>query len=201
MTTPDPDEEASNAADAPIELLVLGLGNPLYGDDGLGVAALEQLRRQFRPPPGVEMADGGTLGMALVPLLQRTARLILIDAVLADAPAGDLVRIEGRELPESFPRRLSPHEVGVLDLLFGTRMLGQAPDPVVVVGLVPERVAFGLERSEAVEASLPALVEAVAAEARQLGFPLQTAENDNARPPHAPRTGHGSGAGAGTDGV
>ena len=69
-------------------LLVLGLGNVLCGDDGLGVAAVEALARSYRPSEGMRLLDGGTLGLALMSYIEESEDLILVDAIRADAPPG-----------------------------------------------------------------------------------------------------------------
>src|SRR5271157_3991549 len=151
-------------------LLVLGLGNVLWGDDGTGAVAANILMRRYHAPVGTRVVDGGTLGFALLPLVQDAKRLLLIDAIRADAPPGSLVRIEGDDVASAVRDRLSPHQVGVADLLEAARWSGCYPEPVVLIGLVPESMEFGLERSAAVEAHLDELVERVVEEARALGF-------------------------------
>lgn len=154
-------------------LLILGLGNLLCEDDGAGTAAVEALLRGWEPPPGVRILDGGTLGLTLLPLLQDADRVIIVDAIAADAPAGSLVRLEGSEVSLAAANRLSVHQVGVSDLLGGVSLLGQTPSVVVLHGVVPQSMELSVELTPAVAAAIPALVERVAAEAAALGFPLR----------------------------
>ena len=93
-------------------MLVLGLGNLLLGDDGLGTAAVARLEREYDVPAGMRLADGGTLGLALLGLFAESKHAILVDAVRADAGAGSLVRIDGEEVAPAVRERLSPHQVG-----------------------------------------------------------------------------------------
>ena len=166
--------EAALALDARpddrIPLLLLGLGNVLCQDDGAGVAALYRLRRAYALPPGVLPVDGGTLGLDLLPLVERAARVLLIDAIGADEPPGTLVRLAGSAVAPAVRERLSPHQVGVADLLGGAALLDRYPGEVVIVGVVPASIGFGLGCTPAVEASLDALVEAAAAELAAMGF-------------------------------
>jgi hydrogenase maturation protease len=155
--------------DRPTRLLVLGLGNPLCGDDGLGVAAVAGLARRYRPPPGALVLDGGTLGLSLLPFLQDAEEAILVDAVRDDAPPGSLVRLAGAEVRPAVEARLSVHQVGVADLVGAADLLGGLPRRLVLVGLVPGTLDLGLGLSPAVAAGLPALVEEVAAEAGRMG--------------------------------
>jgi hydrogenase maturation protease len=153
-------------------LLVLGLGNILCSDDGLGAIAVSLLDREFVRPPEVEVLDGGTLGLALLPYLQQKNAVILVDAVRADAAPGSFVRLEGAEVAPAVEHRLSAHQVGVADLLESARWLGHYPRHLVLLGLVPYSLEMGVGCSPPVRASLPLLVERVIQEIRTFGFDL-----------------------------
>ncbi len=152
-------------------LLVMGLGNILWSDDGLGIAAVNRLLGAFEPPAGVRVLDGGTLGLTLLPIIQDAERAILIDAIRAPgAEPGTLVRIEGEEVAPAVRERLSPHQIGVSDLLDAARLLDCYPTELVLLGIAPERLGFGISLSAAVRRPLDALVNRVVAQARQWGF-------------------------------
>ena len=161
------------------ELLVLALGNVLCGDDGAGVVALARLRARYAID--AELLDGGTLGLSLLGYLQSAENAILVDAVAADAPAGTLVRLEGDEVGTAVAQRLSPHQVGVVDLLDGARLLGGNPKRIVLVGIVPERIELGVGLSPAVSAALDDFVEAVVAEVVRFGFGVRRGGDDAQR--------------------
>ena len=152
-----------------VELLVLGLGNLLCGDDGAGVEAVARLRDRYDAPEGVLALDGGTLGLSLLPYLQSARTVILVDAIGADAPPGTLVRVRGEEVGRAAAQRLSPHQVGVADLLDGARLLGGYPERLVLVGVVPAAIELSVERTPAVEEHIDDLVEAVVDEAARMG--------------------------------
>lgn len=154
-------------------VVVLGLGNVICGDDGLGVEAVLRLNRGYAIPDAVQVLDGGTLGLSLLGYLAGAPRVILVDAIRDDQPPGSLVRLTGDEVAPAVRDRLSVHQVGVADLLDGLRLLGAMPAEMVLLGLVPVTFALGLERSPAVEAGLPALVDAVVHEVGRLGYPLK----------------------------
>jgi hydrogenase maturation protease len=158
--------------DTRVPILVLGLGNLLCADDGAGVRAIEWLQAHHRVPPGVRVLDGGTLGLALLPHLELCERAILVDAVLACAPPGSLVRIEGDQVPLAAAQRLSPHQVGVVDLLTSARLTGRSPVELVLLGVVPERIELGVGLSPAVQASIPELAQSVLRECARLGHPF-----------------------------
>ncbi len=152
------------------ELLVLGLGNMLCGDDGLGPAAVELLPRSYEVPPGVRVLDGGTLGLSLLPYVQQARRLLLIDAVFTGEPPGSPVRLEGDAVGLAVRNRLSVHQIGVADLMESARMLGCYPSSVLLLGMVPESIELKLGLSPVVEAGLPDLLARIAVEAHQMGF-------------------------------
>jgi hydrogenase maturation protease len=151
-------------------LLVLGLGNVLCGDDGLGVAAVGLLNRRHAAPAGVDVLDGGTLGLALLSHLTGARRAILVDAVRTGARPGSFVRLEGKMVMPTVLERLSPHQVGVADLLLAAQLIERAPEHLVLLGLVPDALDFGLGLSPAVARRLPDLVERIVSEARALGY-------------------------------
>ncbi|HTO77215.1 MAG TPA: hydrogenase maturation protease [Thermoanaerobaculia bacterium] len=157
----------------PTPLLILGLGNLLLEDDGLGVAAVRSLVDRYEIPEGVRVLDGGTLGLSLLPHLEDAERAILVDAIRDDAAPGSLVRLEGADVAPAVAARLSVHQIGVVDLLDGARWLGRTPETLVLHGLVPESLELSIDRSACVERNLPELVRRVAEEAAALGFPLR----------------------------
>lgn len=181
--------------DKSVPLLILGLGNLICGDDGLGVTAVHRLCDAYDAPEGVRILDGGTLGLSLLPYLEEAERAILVDAIRDDAAPGSFVRLTGDDVAPAVAVRLSVHQVGVVDLLDGARWLGKTPDPLVLLGLVPSSVELSVALSPPVERNLPELVRRVADEAAALGFPLRL------RPHNEPRSEFGSLAGAGALGL
>ncbi len=163
-------------------LLILGLGNVICGDDGLGVAAVERLRRRYLLPPGVRALDGGTLGLTLLGEFEGVDNVILVDAVRIDAPPGTPVRLDGKAVETAARERLSVHQIGVADLLDALRLLGAFPQRLVLLGMVPHTLELGLGRSPEVEAGIEGLIEAIAAEALGMGFPLRRRRDDEEVP-------------------
>lgn len=153
-------------------LLILGLGNVLCGDDGLGVAAVEDLMRTYHVPPGVRTLDGGTLGLSLLSWVTGAEAVLLVDAVRGDEPPGTLVRLSGEEVAPAVRDRLSVHQIGVADLLDGLRLLERMPPRLRLVGLVPATLELEYGLSPAVRQQLPRLVDLIVQEACVMGFPL-----------------------------
>jgi hydrogenase maturation protease len=151
-------------------LLVLGLGNVLLTDDGAGPAAVALLRQRFQAPHGAVVLDGGTLGLALLSYVEDADRLLLVDAVMADASPGTVVRLEGDQVGPALATRLSPHQIGVADLMDGATWHGRRPPTIVLLGVVPESMELGVGLSRPVAAAMTGLVDVMVGEARRLGF-------------------------------
>lgn len=137
---------------------VLGVGNPIMGDDGIGLELLARLGAR-RTDPRIEYLDGGTAGMELIPVVQDASRLLILDAVASTLPPGTPLRLGGDQLPRLLASRLSPHQVSLLDVLTAARLLGTEPDAVEVVGVVPAVVELRLGLTPAVAAGLDAAVD------------------------------------------
>jgi hydrogenase maturation protease len=166
------DEAAQDSTRRAIDVLVLGLGNVLLGDDGVGTAAVAAIERDYRVPPGVRIADGGTLGLSLLGFLADADHVILVDAVRTDAAPGTLVRLDGKDVMDAVRDRLSPHQVGVADLLDAARLIDSYPTTVTLLGLVPHVIDLAVVRSSAVDERLHELVAAVVREVQSLGYEM-----------------------------
>jgi hydrogenase maturation protease len=151
-------------------LLVLGLGNLLLEDDGVGPAALALLSERFEPPDGVQVFDGGTLGLSLLPYVEDAVSVILVDAINADEPPGTFVRLDGDDVAPAVATRLSVHQVGVADLIEAAKWCDRLPPRLVLLGLVPESIELGVGLSPRVHASVGDLTERIVEEAGAQGF-------------------------------
>ena len=154
-------------------LLILGLGNVLLEDDGVGSAAVRALLDRYVAPDDVRVLDGGTLGLSLLPYVDAADAVILVDAVKAEAASGTCVRLDGDDVAPAVASRLSPHQIGVADLLDGARWLDRLPRRLMLLGLVPESMELAVGLSPRVRASLSDLVEQIVAAAGELGFTFE----------------------------
>ena len=149
---------------------IIGLGNPLRGDDGVGVRVTELLAAQ-RLPQDVAVVDGGTQGLGIVSLMEGRQRVILVDAADVHEAPGQFVRFTLDEvdlLGESTllgeQQQLSVHNAGLRDALLLARALGVLPQEVVVFGVQPAKMEWESTLSPEVEAALPGLLAAILAE-------------------------------------
>jgi hydrogenase maturation protease len=147
-------------------ILVLGLGNILLQDESLGVRALERLAELAPQSPTIELLDGGTLGLELLPRIEGATHLLILDAVRTGASPGTLVRLTGDAIPVALAHKISPHQVGLQELLAVAAFQGTLPAERVLLGLEPASLDWGAELTPAVADSMSTLVEAALAQLR-----------------------------------
>ena len=143
----------------PANTVVLGFGNLIRSDDGVGIHAVQRLQSDPRITAEVLVLDGGTLGLDLLSYVSDARRLLVLDAVNIDAAPGTVVRINVQEL-ESLPGGGSVHLLGLADLLAALRITAQPIDEVVLLGVQPESTEWGTSLSPSVAAAVDELVRA-----------------------------------------
>jgi hydrogenase maturation protease len=151
-------------------VLVIGLGNPIMADDGLGLAALERLRLGWSLPESVRLVDGGTWGMNLLPLIEQAQRVVFLDAIDAGRPVGALVVLERHELPRFLALKLSPHQVDLKEVLALAELRGTLPEDLVAIGLQPGRLEMSWGLSPELECRLDGLVSAALEQLAAWGY-------------------------------
>ncbi len=161
-----------------MSILVLGIGNVLLRDEGVGVRAVEELKRRFKFPENVELLDGGTSGIELLTYIRNHKQLIIIDAIKSGHPPGTVLKVEGEDVPAKFRTRISPHQIGLSDLLAAAQLTGEMPEYLVLFGVEPKYVDTGLELSGEVRSGLENLLEAVISELRGLGYVEELLKTD-----------------------
>ena len=139
---------------------VLGMGNLVHADDGVGVHAIQRLQQDPRVPPGTTLLDGGTHGLGLLPHIAGFSRLLVIDAIDAGEPPGTVVRFEGSAL-HGLPGKSSVHQLGFADMMVALRLLGESPPELVVLGVQPLSTEWSVELTTPVRDALPALLDTV----------------------------------------
>lgn len=140
-----------------MNILLLGLGNSIMTDDGIGPQMIDYLQNSGKLPEGVRLMDGGTLGLDLLPYLEDVKNLLIVDAVELGAEPGTLVRLTGEDVPAAIENKLSPHQMGLKDLLAVARLMGCLPENVTLFGMQPASLELGTELSPPVQAAFPKL--------------------------------------------
>lgn len=146
----------------PDKIGVLGVGNLLLRDEGVGVHVIRYLEQHYIMPPEVELYDGGTAGLYLSTFVETCRALIVVDALAIEAPPGTIRIYYDDEVKAGLlPAHLSPHQVGFLETIDLCRLQDREPEQLVVIGICPEQVDAGLELSGAIRDSLPLLAHEV----------------------------------------
>jgi hydrogenase maturation protease len=152
--------------------MVLGLGNILNRDEGVGVHALRALEAQFGRQAGVEFVDGGVLGLNLLPLVEECSHLLILDAADARQAPGTLVELERNEIPLYSGVKLSQHQVTFQEVLALAKIRDGLPPYLHLIGVQPADLSIGLDLSPTVAATIPHVVERVGAILRGWGLLL-----------------------------
>jgi hydrogenase maturation protease len=139
-----------------MQIAIVGLGSILMGDDGVGPYALKVLEGRYEFPEGVTLVELGTPGPEFGHILLDWDRLIVIDSVKASGKAGE-VKLYDRDKILSVPtsQRMSPHDPSLRDALLTADFVGEGPQEVMLVGVIPAKVEMGTELSPEVSAALP----------------------------------------------
>lgn len=154
-----------------MSILVLGLGNILLQDEGIGVRVIEALEAGYDMPDGVTVVDGGTAGMDMLNTIAGFKHMIVADAVKTGAPAGTVVVLKGDEVPAFFKGKLSPHQVGLSDLLAVMTLTDEQPETIALVGCVPFGMETSLDMTPGMVERVPQMLQLVLDELAALGAP------------------------------
>ena len=154
------------------EVLVLGIGNLLWADEGFGVRAVEALHAAYEFPAGVTLQDGGTLGLMLYEPVACARRVLVFDAIDFGLPPGTLRVLRDADVPAWGRTKLSPHQTSFNDVLALAQMNGRTPEAIVAIGVQPvELNDFGGSLRPQVRERLPEAVRLAAEQLAAWGFP------------------------------
>lgn len=144
-----------------MNIAVFGIGNILLSDDGVGVHAINKLKEEYTFPSSVELIDGGTKGLDLLPLFEGRDKVLIIDAANFRKEAGTIDIVEGDRIPAFLSLKLSVHQIGLPDTLFAMRLLEITPAEMCLIGIQPESMETGTELSETIRVRLKDLADNV----------------------------------------
>ena len=153
------------------EIIVIGMGNLLLSDEGVGVRVVEKMMERHRFPPNVRLVDGGTTAMkGLLPLVEQADHLIVVDAVHGPGLPGSLYRYSGEDFRKYIPKKISAHDIGFLECLAIAEVNERAPESVVIIGVKPvDMTTASMSLSPQIEALLDQITEMVIVELAALG--------------------------------
>lgn len=157
---------------------VLGVGNVLMADDGLGPFVVRVLEAEYEFPEQVEIVDAGTPGLDFTPFLDRAGAVIVIDTVHSDGPPGTIRRYDMQQLLATPPpARINPHQPGLREALMAAELTDSTPGELIIIGVVPESVEAVARLGSVLRAAVPGVVSAVLAELERLGAPATKRSN------------------------
>lgn len=175
---------ASFSAYVDADVLVIGMGNVLMQDEGIGVRAVEELESRYSIKSTddrvVDLMDGGTTGTELLEPMRGVKHLIVADAINTGDAAGTIVRIADEQVPQFFQTKLSNHQLGLSDLLALLSLQGQSPEHITIVGMVPHHLENKLGLSDEAQAGLDDMVAQLVKELTDIG--IDVTKRDEALP-------------------
>jgi len=160
-----------------LDIAVFGIGNILLSDDGVGVHILNRLKEEYDLPGYVELIDGGTKGLDLLPLLEARDKVLFIDAANFKKDPGTIGEVEGDDIPAFLTTKLSVHQIGLPDMLFSANLMGILPPEMSLIGIQPESMATSVEMSDVVSKGMDPLLEKVLDKLKSWGVEIKQKNN------------------------
>ncbi|MBI5815015.1 MAG: HyaD/HybD family hydrogenase maturation endopeptidase [Nitrospinae bacterium] len=152
-------------------IIVLGVGNILLSDEGVGVRVAEKLLAEYSFPPNVQIYDGGTLGLNLLPFIEEADHLIVLDAVNGPGEPGSLYRYTAEDFTLAMPKKMSAHDIGLIECLAIAQINDELPKSVVIIGVKPEDIrSYKMELTETIGPKAEEMAKMALAEIESLGF-------------------------------
>lgn len=163
---PDTCNKVGGGSDAPPKhIVILGVGNLLLSDEGVGVHVANKLM-EMDLPAGVEVIEGGTDGFRLMNVVTGADRLIVVDAVKGESPPGSIYRFDINDVPSSPDAyKTSVHQIGILEVVHLSELVGQTPE-TTVIGVEPKSMEMGMELSPEIQEKIPRIIELVLEEVK-----------------------------------
>ena len=150
------------------DILILGIGNILLKDEGIGVHVVKKLK-ESPLPVNVEILDGGTAGLDLTDFIANRKKVIVIDTVKAGEKPGTIYRLTEKNLRTGPKAIMSFHEIDLLDAIHMSIVMDEKPEEIVVIGIEPKDMSDGTELSPEIEERIPRIIEVVMKELNQNG--------------------------------
>jgi hydrogenase maturation protease len=144
------------------KMVVLGLGNLLNSDEGFGIHAVWQAKNELAGKyPQTHFIDGGTLGLNLLPLVEETSHLLLLDCVRTERPSGTLIELNGDQIPLYIGIKISPHQITFQEVLSLAKIRDRLPEEIHFIGTRPQNLDMGIELSSQLQNLIPVTVARV----------------------------------------
>ena len=152
-----------------MNIAVFGIGNMLLSDDGVGIHVLHKLQNEFNFSPSIELIDGGTKGLDLLPLFENRDRVLIIDAANFKKAPGTIDTVEGDNIPAFLSTKLSVHQIGLPDMLYAAKLMDIMPQETFLIGMQPLSMDTATDMSEVVSSQMDNLIERVIGKLNEWG--------------------------------
>lgn len=152
-----------------MNIAVFGIGNILLSDDGVGVHAIQRLSNEYTFPDSVELIDGGTKGLDLLPLFENKDRILIADAANFKKKPGTIDIVEGDKIPAFLSTKLSVHQIGLPDTLFAAKLMEITPSEMCLVGIQPKSMETSTELSEEIKKQFEQFIKAILLKLQEWG--------------------------------
>jgi hydrogenase maturation protease len=139
-------------------VMLIGLGNILMQVEGVGVHAVRALQEGYEVPAGLEIVDGGTFALDLLPYIEGRERVLFVDAVNFGEEPGFIQVLENQEIPALFGTKGSLHHLGLMDVLAAAQLLDVAPQEICLIGIQPQAIEVGLELTGVIQGKMELLL-------------------------------------------
>jgi hydrogenase maturation protease len=140
------------------KIAILGIGNLLQKDEGVGVHIISKLEQEYSFKPEISLIDGGTMGTDLLPYLEEHDKIIIVDAVNFDQKPGFVGTIENEDILRRLNTKLSIHHLGLTDVLSTARLLDIEPSELYLIGVQPENIEMGTELTETIQSKIEKMI-------------------------------------------
>ncbi|WP_044469497.1 HyaD/HybD family hydrogenase maturation endopeptidase [Mannheimia massilioguelmaensis] len=151
--------------------LILGIGNILLSDEGVGVRVVQQLEKNPNFIPHFDIVDGGTCGMELMDSLANRDYLIIIDAVLAGKLPGEVIILKDEQVPKMFSHKISPHQLGISDVLSALWLTDEYPKNLCLIGIQPESLEPHIGLTTTIQNAIPEVLNCLSEQLKAFGLP------------------------------
>lgn len=163
-------------SNAKLPVIVLGLGNILLKDEGVGVRVIERMQREYCFGEDVTLFDGATAGLDLMPVIEGYNHIIIVDTVKTGEPPGSIFRFTLDDIKKNVPYKTSLHQIGVVEMFTIAEAMGRKHD-AVVIGVQPlDMASWGLELTPLIESKVPEIIGLVLKELEAVGVTPLPAE-------------------------
>ena len=150
---------------------ILGLGNILLSDEGVGVHVVNEFQKRYEVPPYVEIVDGGAAGLDLIPFIEGREKVVMVDAVNFDREPGYIDVLENEQIPVRLTQKASMHHLGLMDVLCIVRMSGNVPRELCIIGIQPKSLELGIDMTPEIWDKQEALIERLVKKLHEWNIP------------------------------